>query len=186
MDPSFKCFYLVRYFCGLRLSTLRPKWSTLWDFRTPNAASPSKFYSRMIDLLKSCSFLGSFAFDSKSIYKEMNKRHYSLPVLPRFWSPLQCRLFSLSRHWFFVRDSFTENYKSNLSRLITLRAVKLRESLRNWGYIDNPSHATCSQTESIDRCFRACPRVNVVWFFFLPLLSSLLSQPFPLSITFSQ
>ena len=179
-DPSFKCFYLVRYFCGSRLATLRPEWSTFRDIRTPNAASPSKFYSRMIDLLKSCSFPGSFGFDSKSIYKELIKRHCSLPVLPRFWSPLLSRSFSLPRHWSFVRDSFTENYKSDLSWLITLRAVKVRESLRNWGYIDNPSCATCSQTESIDHCFRACPRVNAVWFFFLPLLSSLLSQPFPL------
>ena len=179
-DPSLKCFYLVRYFCGSRLATLRPEWSTLRDIRTPNAASPSKFYSLTIDLLKSCSFPGSFAFDSKSIYKEIIKRHCSLPVLCRFWSPLLSRSFSLPRHWSFVRDSFTENYKSDLSWLITLRAVKVRESLRNWGYIDNPSCATCSQTESIDHCFRACPRVNAVWFFFLPLLSSLLSQPFPL------
>ena len=134
----------------------------------------------MIDLLKSCSFSGSFAFDSKSIYKEIFKRHCSLPVLPRFWSPLLSRSFSLPRHWSFVTDSFTENHKSDLSWLITLRAVKVRESLRNWGYIDNPSCATCSQTESIDHCSRACPRVNAVWFFFLPLLSSLLSQPFPL------
>ena len=134
----------------------------------------------MIDLLKSCSFPGSFAFDSKSIYKEIFKRHCSLPVLPRFCSPLLSRSFSLPRHWSFVTDSFTENHKSDLSWFITLRAVKVRESLRNWGYIDNPSRATCSQTESIDHCFRACPRVNAVWFFFLPLLSSLLSQPFPL------
>ena len=120
-------------------------------------ASPSKFYSRMIDLLKSCSFPGSFAFDSKSIYKEIFKRHCSLPVLPRFWCPLLSRSFSLPRHWSFVTDSFTENHKSDLSWLITLRAVKVRESLRNWGYIENPSRATCSQTESIDHCFRACP-----------------------------
>ena len=32
-DPSFKCFYLVRYFCGSRLSTLRPEWSTVRDIR---------------------------------------------------------------------------------------------------------------------------------------------------------
>ena len=50
-DPSLKCFYLVRYFCSSRLATLRPEWSTLRDIRTPNAASPSKFYSLMIDLL---------------------------------------------------------------------------------------------------------------------------------------
>ena len=179
-DPSFKCFYLVWYFCGSRLATLRPEWSTLGDIRTPNAASLSKFYSRMIDLLKSCSFPGSFAFDSKSIYKEIIKRHCSLPVLPRFWSRLLSRSFSLPRHWSFVRDSFTENYESDLSWLITLRTVKVRESLRNWGYIDTPSCATCSQTESIDHCFRACPWVKAVWFFFLPLLSSPLSQPFPL------
>ena len=30
-DPSFKCFYLVRYFCGSCLATLRPEWSTLQD-----------------------------------------------------------------------------------------------------------------------------------------------------------
>ena len=179
-NPSFKCFHLVRYFCGSRLSSLRPEWSTLRDFSLPNAASPSKFYTRMIDLVKSYNFPTSFAFDSKSIYKEIIKRRCSLPVLPRFWSPLLSKPFNLSRHWSFVRDSFTENYKSDLSWLITLRAVKVRESLRNWGYIDNPSCATCSQTESIDHCFRACPRVNAVWFFFLPLLSSLLSHPFPL------
>jgi len=131
------------HFCGSHFSALRPKWSTLRDIRVPNAASPSKFYSRMIDLLKSCNFPGSFASDSKSIYKEIIKRHCSLPVPPRFWSPLLSRSFSLPRHWSFVRDSFTENYKSDLSWLITLRAVKVRESLRNWGYIDNPSCATC-------------------------------------------
>ena len=156
-DPSFKCFYLVRYFCGLRWSTLCPEWSSLRDISTTNAASPSKFYSRMIDLLKSCTFPESFACDSKSIYKEIIKRHCSLPVLPRFWSPFLSRSFSLSRHWSSVRDSFTENYKSDLSWLITLRAVKIRELLWNWGYIDNPSCATCSKAESIDHCFRACP-----------------------------
>ena len=29
--PSFKCFYLVRYFCGSCLATLHPEWSTLQD-----------------------------------------------------------------------------------------------------------------------------------------------------------
>ena len=93
-DPSFKCFHLVRYFCESRLLALRPEWSTLRDIRVPKAASPSKFYSRMIDL-KSCNFPGSFAFDSKSIYKVIIKRHFSLPVLPTFWSPLLSRSFSV-------------------------------------------------------------------------------------------
>ena len=76
-DPSFKCFHLVQYFCGSRLSALHPEWSTLRDICVPKAASPSKFYSRMIDL-KSCNFPGSFAFDPKSIYKEIIKCHCSL------------------------------------------------------------------------------------------------------------
>lgn len=56
----------------------------------------------------------------------------------------------------------------------------MRESLRNWGYIDNPLCLSCLRVESIDHCFRACPRVNAVWVFFLPWLSLLLPQPFPL------
>ena len=43
--------------------------------------------------------------------------------------------FSLVQHWKCVRDNFTENYKNDLVWLITLRAVKVRDSLRSWGYI---------------------------------------------------
>ena len=179
-DSEFKCFYLTRYFCGSRLASLRPEWAALRDNRTPSAALPTKFYVNVIDLLKSFVFPASFAFDSKAIYKEIFRHRCTLPVLPSFWSPLLSRPFSSSRHWSLVRDAFTENYKNDLLWLITFRAVKVRESLRNWGYLDNPLCASCPRAESIDHCFRACPRVNAVWIFFLPLLSSLLAQPFPL------
>lgn len=179
-DSDFKCFHLTRYFCGSRLASLRSEWAALRDNRTPSAALPTKFYINVIDLFKSFVFPESFVFDSKVIYKEIFRYRCTLPVFPSFWSPLLSRPFSFSRHWSQVRDAFTENYKNDLLWLITLRAVKVRESLCKWGYLDNPLCASCPRAESIDHCFRACPRVNAVWIFFLPLLSSLLVQPFPL------
>ena len=178
-DPAFKCFYLIRYFCGSRLAPLRPEWSALRDNHTPSAALPTPFYVCLLDSLKSFNFPSSFS-ESKTFYKEILKQHSTSLSLPSFWSPILRGDFRLSRHWASVRDSFTENFKNDLLWLITLRAVKVRESLRNWGYIDNPWCASCPRVESIDHCFRVCPRVNAVWVFFFPLLSLLLAHPFPL------
>ena len=105
----------------------------------------------------------------------MKHRSTSL-TLPGFWSPILRINFRLSCHCASIRDSFTEHFKNDLLWLITLRGVKVRESLRNRGYIDNPLCASCPGVESIDHCFRACLRVNAVCVFFLPLLSLLLAQ----------
>ena len=110
----------------------------------------------------------------------MKHRSTSLPLPGFWWSPILRIDFHLSCHWASVRDSFTEHFQNDLLWLITLRAVKVRESLRNWGYIDNPLCASCPRVESIDHCFCACLRINAVCVFFLPLLSLLLAQPFPL------
>ena len=77
-----------------------------------------------------------------------------------------------------MRDNFTSNHKNDLAWLITLRAVKVRHSLRNWGYISSPCCASCSRIETIDHCFLNCPRAKSVWLHFTPLLSALLSCPF--------
>ena len=42
-----------------------------------------------------------------------------------------------------MRDSFTENFMNDLAWLITLRAVKVCDSLRNWGYIASARCASC-------------------------------------------
>ena len=82
--------------------------------------------------------------------------------------------FDFPTHLSHVRDSFTENFKNDLSWLITLSAIKVRDSLRNWGYIDSDRCASCPRKESIDHCFLNCIRVKPVWNFFIPILTSLL------------
>ena len=98
----------------------------------------------------------------------------SVLILPSPWTPFVPRLFSLSTHWKRVRDNFTANCKNDLAWLITLCAVKVRDSLRNWGCI--PSSRP--RIETIDHCFLNCPRTESVWLHFIPLLSALLSLPF--------
>ena len=41
----------------------------------------------------------------------------------------------------------------NVAWLITFRAVKVRHSLRNWGYIASARCASCPRVETIDHCF---------------------------------
>ena len=77
----------------------------------------------------------------------------------------------MAEHWSFVCDSITENFKNDLSWLITLKAVKVCDSLCNWGYINSNVCATCPCRETIDHCFLNCACVKAVWAFFVPLLS---------------
>ena len=81
------------------------------------------------------------------------------------------------KHWALVCNSRTENFKNDLSWLITLKAIKVRESLRNSGYIASDRCASCPRRETIDHCFLNCSRVKLVWSFFTPLLSALLTPP---------
>ena len=84
----------------------------------------------------------------------------------------------MSDHWARVRDPFTENFKNDLLWLITLRGVKVRDSLRNWGYIASDRCAFCNRKETIDHCFLNCVRVKRVWSHFVPCLSFLIDFPF--------
>ena len=77
-----------------------------------------------------------------------------------------------------MRDSFAENVKNDLAWLISLRAVKVRLSLRNWGYINSFQCASCRRVETNYHCFLNCTRVKPVWAYFAPLLFALLSSPF--------
>ena len=179
-DRTPNCFYLARYFCGGRLARFGSRWASLRDISSPNATSPTLFYTGSISTLEKLARLPtSFVFLSKNVYRELLKELSSPPILPRFWSPLLRPPLDMEEHWALVRDSRTENFKSDLSWLITLKAVKVRESLRNWGYIPSDRCASCPRRETIDHCFLNCSRVKLVWAFFVPLLSALLTPPVP-------
>lgn len=85
-------------------------------------------------------------------------------------------------HWGRVRDGFTENFKNDVSWLITFRASKVRDSLKNWGYIASDRCAVCNRKESIDHCFLNCVRSRSVWEHFAPLLSRLIGASFPINV----
>ena len=177
-DSSFKCFYLAKYFCGTKLAQLRPEWTHLRDNLSPSAELPTKFYARCLKALDSLNPSANFPFTSKACYVELIKLKFSSPILPGYWTSFVGSNFSLLEHWSRVRDPFSENIKNDLSWLISLRAVKVRYSLRNWGYINYDICGSCPRRETIDHCFLNCRRVKLVWAHFLPLLSLLISTFF--------
>ena len=99
-------------------------------------------------------------------------------MIHRYWVSYLSIGFDLDRHWSLVRDGFCENFKNDLLWLIILRAIKVRDSMKNWGYINSDRCASCPRKESIDHCFLNCARVKAVWSHFSPVLSSLLGVTF--------
>ena len=181
---EFKCFYLLRYFCGGRLARLKSEWAHLRNNLIPNAEVTTPFYARCISTLEQLSHVPSaFVFSSKNIYRELLKRKSSPPILPFRWASYIGSNFDLQKHWSNVRESLTENFKNDLLWQITLRAVKVRDSLRSWGYADSDRCALCARKETIDHCFLNCIRVKRVWIYFIPLLSSLIASPFSPNIS---
>ena len=178
-SPDDNSFYLCKYFVGRRLSSLPPQWSTLRDNLTPSAISVTPFYESCLSVLSL--FDDNVDLRAKKIYAFLLKRGSSPPLLPGFWASF-LGPFSLDSFWKFVRDDFTENYKNDLIWLIILRAVKVRDSLKNWGYIDNNLCAYCNRVETIPHCFLTCLRVKRVWAHFKPTLSTLIGVPFESNI----
>ena len=87
----------------------------------------------------------------------------------------------MSEHWSLVRDNFTENHKNDLLWLIFLHAVKVRDSVKNWGVIGSGVCACYPRLETIADCFLNCARVKRVWdYIFLPY--SLLGWAFNLTL----
>ena len=73
----------------------------------------------------------------------------------------------MAEHWALVLDSRSLD-------------DKVRESLCNWGYIPSDKCASCPRRETIDHCFLNCLCVKLVWAFFIPLLSALLTPSWSL------
>ena len=178
--PEDSCFFLCKYFLGATLALLRPEWRFLRDNLSPSASRPSPFYRKCVSCMSSLDNLvmGNSPLSTKHIYHHLLKKSSSPPVLPFAWSAILGPGFVMSDHWNRVRDPFTENFKNDLLWLITLRGVKVRDSLRNWGYIASDRCAFCNRKETIDHCFLNCVRVKRVWSHFVPCLSSLIGSPF--------
>ena len=183
-NADSKSFYLIKYFFGAKLSPIRPEWRFLRDNSSPSAQLLTPFYSNCLSVLSSlrkilsCQDWRNFAFTSKKCNYTLLKEKSSSPVIHRHWVSFLTIGFDLDRHWSLVRDDFCENFKNDLLWLIVLRAVKVRDALKNWGYINSDCCASCSRKETIDHCFLNCSRVKAVWSHFSPLLSSLLGVTF--------
>ena len=68
--------------------------------------------------------------------------------------------------------------------LIILRGIKVWDSLKSWGYIDNDLCASCRRKETTDHCFLNSARVKLVWDHFAPVLASLLGIAFSVNLAF--
>ena len=169
-------FFLCKYFCGWHLARLSPQWATLRDNSSPHTFTPTMFYAACIATLSRLD-LTFISLTTKSIYNALSK-NFTPPSLHREWAPFLGPGFSLSDHWAKVRDPLCDNRLNDLFWLITLRGVKVRDSLHRWGYIRSDRCAICGRKETIDHCFLHGPRVKRVWAHFCPLLSAVLSAWF--------
>ena len=175
-DPEDKSFFLCKYFAGWHLARLSSQWSTLRDNSSPHTFTPTSFYAACIATLSKLD-LTFIPLTAKAVYTALSK-NFTPPSLHRVWAPFLGPGFSLRDHWAKVRDPLCDNRLNDLFWLITLRAVKVRDSLHKWGYIRSDRCAVCSKKETIDHCFLHCPRVKRVWTHFRPLLSAVLSDRF--------
>ena len=128
-NTASKGFFLVKYFCGSQLASCRRSWSSLRDNATPSALSPTIFYLPLLTTIRDLEVPETFSNTAKDFYALVLRKICTSPILHRFWAPFVPRSFSLTVHWQRVRDNFTENFKNDLAWLISLRAVKVRDSL---------------------------------------------------------
>ena len=102
----------------------------------------------------------------------------------RFWGSVVGRPINRwASVWRTSRLKIIENKKNDLIWLILHRAIRVRYTLKTWGYIATDKCAVCSQVETIEHCFLFCPRVLKVWDHFSPHLSRLLDFRFSVSVS---
>ena len=184
--PDTKSFFLVKYFIGSQLARLRPEWSHLRDNSVPSALKPTKFYEDSLKVLTSLlnrlNPSTTFKHDSKTCYLELLKETVSAPIFLYRWTTMIGSHLDITCHWSLTRHTLTDNYKNDIAWLITLRGIKVRDSLHTWGYIDTDLCAYCGHKETIDHCFLNCKRAKRVWTAFVPTLSALLNFSFLVNI----
>lgn len=177
-------FFLCKYFIGRPLASLKAEWRFLRDNLSPSASRLTGFYENCLKHLREFDSLvkSNSPLTTKVFYTHLLKRTSSPPLLPCTWSMVLGPGLCLSDFWPKVRDPVSENFKNDLSWAITLRAVKVRDSLKRWGYIDSDRCAFCNRKETIDHCFLNCSRVKRVWAHFVPVLSLLTQTTFRASV----
>ena len=175
-SPCDSSFFLCKYFAGRLMSSLRPAWAHLRDISSPSAALPSLFYHSCLVTLPA---VGNCDVTAKALYCKLLSIGSSPPILHRQWAQVIGPGFSLNCHWSLVREIFfTENFKNDLLWLIALRAVKVRDSLQNWGVSGSGTCASCPLRKTTDHCFLNCIRVKRVWARFAPSLTLVLVKQF--------
>lgn len=155
--PRDSSFFLCKYFVGRRLSRLRAEWAFLRDNSAPSVLFPRSFYDSCMSIL---SEIADTDLSSKKVYLKLLQSNSSAPILSCHWSPFVNPAFQLSEHWSFVRDNFSENHKNDLLWLILLHAVKVRDSLKNWGVIGSGVCACCPRLETTAHCFLTAPELK--------------------------
>ena len=136
-DRESKSFFLTKYFLGSRLASCRPEWHSLCNNSTPSTQNLTPYYEKCFSVLTTLRGIISrqewqdFVFSSKRCYSALLRENSASPVLHRSWSSFLPIDFDLDLFWDYVRDGFSENYKNDILWLIVLRAVKVRDSLKN-------------------------------------------------------
>ena len=136
------------------------------------------FYKASFECLKESLTSGSLFSSTKQCYEFFAAKYAERPTRIRnYWESSVNRDFSWSNLWKLVRNISTENVKNDLHWLIIMRGVKVRATLKKWGYINNDHCSFCHRPETLEHCFFACNRLEEVWKNFHPLLLKLSSLP---------
>ena len=175
-----KSFFLCKYFVGWQLARLHKDWAALRDNSSPSSFFPTSFYSSCVSVLSRLN-LDKVQLSTKGIYLFLLKVKSSSPGVHRVWAPYLGSGFSVVDYWAKVRDS-ADGKMNDLFWLIALRGIKVRDSLRNWGYISSDRCAVCPRKETIDHCFVNCARAKRVWSHFRPILILLTGYALPINL----
>ena len=180
-----KWHFLARYFLGRRLFRLDNSFNFCSNI-FPACSQPSGYYRKCLDKL--ISLYNSYNhlpddLSSKNIYRLLLCLPRDAPRSAGFWNAVLIRPINRwAMVWRKSHLKLIENKKNDLLWLILHRAVRVRYSLKSWGYIDNDRCAVCNRVENIEHCFLACPRVVRVWDHFSAPLSRFLGSTFVVSV----
>ena len=79
--------------------------------------------------------IDSFYFTSKFCYQEFLKDTATKLIVPIQWSVGGGPGFDSDHLWPLLREPLCENIKTDIAWLITLRGLKVRESLHRWAIL---------------------------------------------------
>ena len=183
---SQKWHFLACYFLGNRFQKLDTRFCFISNL-IPVSSEPSHLFRSCLSLFQQIvEKHGALPddFSCKNFYLFLVTFPGVAPKSAGFWRSVIGRPINRwASVWRKSRLKIIENKKNDLIWLLVHCAVRVRYSLKSWGYIDSDKCAMCSRTETMQHCFIDCPRVKKVWDSFTPHLSRLLGSPFSLSFS---